>query len=712
MTATAVRASELDPYVGPRPFARTEDDQGRFFGRDRESEEIVSLVLSHSVVLVYAQSGAGKTSLFEAKVVSGLEAKGFQVSPLTRVRAAIPEGVDSTSIGNLYVYAALLGISPDEQPSAGGSDSLAATTLDAYLKAHAQDPAAPRCIVFDQFEEIFTDESVFALRPTRWQEEQEAFFRQVAQAVAEDPLLRVVFVIRKEHLAELDRFAALLPEGLRTRYHLEPLGRQAALAAVTFPLLSTNRSFGVGVAEELVEKLLLMRVDLGKGEIRQVPGRFVEPLHLQLVCQSLWEDIAPEVTVITKDHLRSLADIDLVLGDLYDEAVRTAAAAAHMPEKRLRRQIERDFITPAGTRGTVFVGDPVDGSGRRRAVAELEHQHLIRAEWRAGADWYELTHDRLIEPILSSNARHRAERAKRVRRWLAAALALAAVIGGIAAGVLLTQTTEASPEQLFELVEQAELPDPGNSAISQAAFSPDGRFVVTASADGVARVWDWQVEKLAAELGQQGDSPLSDAAFSPEGSRVVTASADGVARVWDLKAEKVAAELGQQGNSPLSDAAFNPNGTRIVTASQNGTARVWDWSGGKIEAVLTQPSSPAPLYGAAFSPDGNRVVTASADSTARIWKWHENEVDAVLIHPAQVTSAAFFSPIGGAVATASADGTARIWNWHERKVDAVLRASQQPAPLFSAAFSPAGALVVTAGEDGFARIYGPRSASS
>ena len=29
--------------------------------------------------------------------------------------------------------------------------------------------------------------------------------------------------------------------------------------------------------------------------------------------------------------------------------------------------------------------------------------HLIRAEWRAGARWYELTHDRFIEPILSSN---------------------------------------------------------------------------------------------------------------------------------------------------------------------------------------------------------------------------------------------------------------------------------------------------------------------
>jgi hypothetical protein len=44
--------ASIDPYVGPRPFGRTTEDQARFFGRDRETKEIVSLVVSHAVLLV------------------------------------------------------------------------------------------------------------------------------------------------------------------------------------------------------------------------------------------------------------------------------------------------------------------------------------------------------------------------------------------------------------------------------------------------------------------------------------------------------------------------------------------------------------------------------------------------------------------------------------------------------------------------------------
>jgi ABC-type multidrug transport system ATPase subunit len=52
------------PYVGTRPFKTDEGD--RFFGRDRESLDLLSLVISERLVLFYAQSGAGKSSLINA----------------------------------------------------------------------------------------------------------------------------------------------------------------------------------------------------------------------------------------------------------------------------------------------------------------------------------------------------------------------------------------------------------------------------------------------------------------------------------------------------------------------------------------------------------------------------------------------------------------------------------------------------------------------
>lgn len=59
-----LRSSVANPYAGPRPF--TADEHRKFAGRDDEISELSSLIVSHQVVLLYAQSGAGKTSLLNA----------------------------------------------------------------------------------------------------------------------------------------------------------------------------------------------------------------------------------------------------------------------------------------------------------------------------------------------------------------------------------------------------------------------------------------------------------------------------------------------------------------------------------------------------------------------------------------------------------------------------------------------------------------------
>src|SRR5574341_352498 len=64
--------------------------------------------------------------------------------------------------------------------------------------------------------------------------------------------------------------------------------------------------------------------------------------------------------------------------------------------------------------------------------------------------------------------------------------------------------------------------------------SPDGRFIVTASDNHSARVWD-------ASTGQPVSEPLLHldivkwAEFSPEGTRVVSASMDNTACIWDVR---------------------------------------------------------------------------------------------------------------------------------------------------------------------------------
>jgi ABC-type phosphate transport system ATPase subunit len=76
------------PYVGPRPFELSE--RKIFWGRRRETRQIVDRIFANRILLLYAPSGAGKTSLLNAGIIPQLKEEGFDVLPLARVKGPIP----------------------------------------------------------------------------------------------------------------------------------------------------------------------------------------------------------------------------------------------------------------------------------------------------------------------------------------------------------------------------------------------------------------------------------------------------------------------------------------------------------------------------------------------------------------------------------------------------------------------------------------------
>jgi WD40 repeat protein len=71
--------------------------------------------------------------------------------------------------------------------------------------------------------------------------------------------------------------------------------------------------------------------------------------------------------------------------------------------------------------------------------------------------------------------------------------------------------------------------------VSVAAFSPDGRLVVTASHDKTARIWDAETGAQLAVLAEH-TKEVDTAEFSPDGRQILTSSFDGTAKVWDAPA--------------------------------------------------------------------------------------------------------------------------------------------------------------------------------
>jgi WD40 repeat protein len=259
----------------------------------------------------------------------------------------------------------------------------------------------------------------------------------------------------------------------------------------------------------------------------------------------------------------------------------------------------------------------------------------------------------------------------------------------------LEQALDLMGEVVPQLRERIRIPFGGTFA----SFSPDGRKIVTAPADGTARVWNASNGSLLTTLNGHTKN-VTFAAFSPDGNSVVTTSLDKTARLWDVATGQPRATLGGHGDT-VWFAAFSPDSGRVVTASEDHTAQVWNaQTGGRI-AVLEGHGDT--VWSAAFSPDGELIVTASADKTARVWNAADGRERAPPMKHKDIVNSAAFSPDGVRVVTASDDKTARIWNAADAREIASLTGHTDG--VISAEFSIDGSQVVTASRDTTARIW-------
>ena len=276
------------------------------------------------------------------------------------------------------------------------------------------------------------------------------------------------------------------------------------------------------------------------------------------------------------------------------------------------------------------------------------------------------------------------------------------------------------------------LPIGHTSGVFTAAFSNDGKKVVTASADHTAKVWDAQSGMLLFDL-RGHDELITCATFSPDGKKILTASSDAVAKIWNAQSGMLLYDL--QGHEyGISIAKFSADGKKIITASESevkiwnaqngqlltylkgafngmaniafsvdgkkilmscndGTAKMWDAQSGMMLADLQKLNNGKGIYRTGFSPDGKWIVTASDDGTAKIW----NAVSlAPLVelkgHTYMITSVSF-SPDSKKVLTISNDGTAKIWEVQSGKDFVSLK-----GPVYKsthACFSPDGKTIIT-----------------
>ena len=223
------------------------------------------------------------------------------------------------------------------------------------------------------------------------------------------------------------------------------------------------------------------------------------------------------------------------------------------------------------------------------------------------------------------------------------------------------------------------------------AFSPDRKFVLTASKDTLVKVWD---AETAQQIGAPLDHPhpIWGLAFHPDGKTLFTLCCDpekklGELRVWSAEAERPG-HLQMRG-APMKFAGdvfglqMNGPGDRLwVTTYEDGQASLVEFTpDGAGSGLRLLASFDGAHMDAAFSPDGATLATIvgpRSTPSKRVQLWNARTgapLDRSLEHPGSVRAVAFsktgnFLIVGAATDLKLDQGeTSRlhVWDWAQGK---------------------------------------------
>jgi hypothetical protein len=401
-------ADQRNRYPGAQPFSDNDFSRRVFFGRGSASRILADKILANRMVIVYARSGLGKTSLLQAGV-----------APRLREEDHLPLFVRVNDLRN-GPFQGVLQTIPGEAERQGIEyvPGLPESLWSFFKTAEfwRGDLLLTPVLVLDQFEELFTLQSEQAR--AHFLDQLSYLTRGVrppsATPAAEElsehpPAVRIVLSLREDYLGFLEEAAEHIPQILDARFRPAPLDLHAAEeaivgpAAVRDPGLET-RPFALDRhAVTSILNYLSQRRTRTVGETR----RYVEPFQLQLICRRI-EQIAaarqaasgPDLTITMAD-LGGEAGLTRTLRDFYREAIHT------LPDRHgrraCRRLCEEYLISPEGRRLSLE-----ENELRRQldlpkeTLSRLVASRLLRSENRSESTYYELSHDALVEPIFAS----------------------------------------------------------------------------------------------------------------------------------------------------------------------------------------------------------------------------------------------------------------------------------------------------------------------
>ncbi|WP_428262443.1 protein kinase domain-containing protein, partial [Haliangium sp.] len=728
-----------NPFAGLSAFQ--ESDADRFFGRDRDIDQVVSELRSRPLVAVLGPSGAGKSSLIRAGVIPALERSGegwdaYVVRPGRAPLSALAEVL-------VQAQSAARSSSDSVDPEVVLADSASRAVtgplverlraqpgyLGARLRARASKSLRRTLIFVDQFEELYT----LGTSP-----DERAVFLACLAAAADDATspLRVVVSMRSDFLDRLAEDRELSAQVTRGLMILPPMERAGLRDSLLRPVEAAEYRFE---SPALVDRM----IDALDGTSGALP-------LLQFTASRLWELRDTGRRVLTEESYEQLGGVAGALAS-HADAVLAGMSSAH---RSLTRAVFERLVTPERTRAVVSVAElralRRDPAAVDDVVQHLTDMRLLVIERGADGDGHtvELVHESLIErwPTLAQWLIENQDDAAMLARLRGAARDWER--SGHAAGLLWTGLA-AREARLWQHRYRGELASPEqrylDTVVAAVERARRGRRRVVggllAVATTVAVMTSWlaweavaardeattlarqeaEARRAAAQeaarardatrmaaLRMMADDPTTQVALVREIEGADAPPPGSVHEAKRLLHAHVARAVFLDHDAAVTSASFSSDGRRVVSTSYDKTVRVWNADGSGAPIVLRGHDHV--VFSASFSPDGRHVVSASLDNTVRVWNVDGAGAPVVLRgHDDGVVSTSF-SQDGRHVVSASFDNTVRVWNADGSGVPIVLRGHDDA--VWSANFSLDGRHIVSASDDKTVRVWNADGAGS
>jgi WD40 repeat protein len=240
----------------------------------------------------------------------------------------------------------------------------------------------------------------------------------------------------------------------------------------------------------------------------------------------------------------------------------------------------------------------------------------------------------------------------------------------------------------------------GHSAgVTAVAYSANGKLFATGTADGKILVFDAKESKIKKILTKEHTLDVTSLSFNPINDYIVSASKDGTAKIWDgVTGGSLFTLKGH--TKPVNAAVFSPDGKTIATGSADNTIKIWDASTGQMKTSFDVGSKE--ITALTWSADGKYLASGGSGGKVILWEMPAGTQAAETNFKSQVNSIAL-SPDVQYMAAAGADKKIIVWNIETKAV-----AKEFPAhdgDVTGIAFSDKGNLLVSVSKDMSLKIW-------